>query len=403
MKNKINVWINEPTRKDGEITYSAKVELPSGHSDEVWYRIPEEYEKDVTNVDDPYLQATLFWAMGHGHDLHVHGDVSLPLLQNVEDFKHHWVCWLPQNYKPIDISVKKEIHIETPPPGEGICAFSGGVDSCFTVYRHRKGIQHRRNVTAGLIIHGFEVPLNDKEAFDVSFVRAKKLLNSIGMEAIPMASNSHEFSHRWMYEFMCGLSSCMSLLGNRFSEGLVGGAVVKTVASGMIFPWGSNSSSDHLLSSEQFKIINDGGFYTRTQKIDYLANWKECNENLQVCWENKQDIGNCGLCSKCLINILNYRATMNEVPVCFPHAVTPEDIHNVELKYINDIEDFIEVLDEAYKNNLQNEDWVKALVELLSTDKALEIQRDWKQNLHRRLNMEFENNKSFLPSQAAVA
>lgn len=398
MKNKINVWINEPSRKGDEITYSAKVELPSGQWDELWYRVPHEYENDVTTISDPYLQATLFWSMGHGHNLHIHGDVSLSLLQNIEDFKHHWVCWRPQNYKPIDISVNKEVDNKPPSTEQGICAFSGGVDSCFTAYRHREGIKHRRNVTAGLIIHGFEVPLKDQKAFEVSYIRAKKILNSIGMEVIPIASNSHEFSHRWMYEFMGALSSCMSLFGNRFSEGLVGGAVVKTVASGMIFPWGSNSSSDHLLSSDQFKVINDGGFYTRTQKIDYLSDWKECNENLQICWDNKKDIGNCGLCSKCLINILNYRATKNEVPSCFPHHVTPEKILNVELKYINDIEDFIEVLDEAYKNKLQNEDWVKAILDLLATEKALELQGDWKQNLHQRLNMEFEHNNTFIPS-----
>jgi len=392
MSNKINVWVNEPIMGEMQTKYSAKIELPSGEIKDLWYIIPNKYADFVTTVEDPYLMATLFWAMGYGYDLYIHGAISPSLLVNLEDFQNTWICWFPERYKRVDIIVSREKEIFFSPGRKTVCAFSGGVDSCFTAYRHRNSIKHRKNLSAGLIIQGFEVPLEDNDMFTVSSTRAGILLNSLDMQLISMKSNCHQFTHEWMYEYMGGLASCMAFLSNGFEEGLVGGSRINTTSTTIAFPWGSNAISDHLLSSNSFKISNDGGFYTRTQKINEIAKWKEANEFLQVCWKNEKKTGNCGHCAKCIVNILNYRATLNAEPGCFPGHVTISDIMNMEVLYITQIEDFIEILEQAYKNNLQKEEWVKALEDIVSSKNALAIQEKWKQYLLEEFKMQFSQN-----------
>jgi hypothetical protein len=335
--------------------------------------------------------------MGLGHNIHIHSSVSLSLLQNLEDFQRTWICWFPERYKHIEIVADKECDVSRLPKTELICAFSGGVDSCFTAYRHRQGKINRRNVTAGLIIKGFEIPLEEDDQFNVSLERAEVLLGSLGMETIPMTSNSHKFSHDWMFDYMSSLSSCLSLLSEKFGGGLIGGSRINTTSTTIAFPWGSNAVSDHLLSSSEFEIINDGGFYTRTQKINEIAKWNEANKYLQVCWKDKINIGNCGHCEKCIVNILNYRATLNPQPDCFPGEITLAQIRNMNVEFITQVEDFIEILEEAYKNGLQEMDWVRELENVLMSKPSMDVQMKWKEYLLKEFKMQFVEDK-IMPS-----
>ncbi|BAP57501.1 hypothetical protein THII_3204 [Thioploca ingrica] len=49
-----------------------------------------------------------------------------------------------------------------------ITPFSGGVDSCFTVYRHHYGIGSRlqRHLTTAVMAHGLDIPLHQPEVFE---------------------------------------------------------------------------------------------------------------------------------------------------------------------------------------------------------------------------------------------
>ena len=389
MSSKIELWVNDPIIQNENTKYSASIELPSGKIKELWYCLPSRYSSYVTDKANPYLQAILFWVMGSGYNIHVHGSVLSSLLQNLEDFQRTWVCWFPNKYKKIEIIVDKEYQLSRLPRSELICAFSGGVDSCFTAYRHRQGETNRRNVTAGLIIKGFEIPLEEDDQFRVSYERAKVLLESIGMEAIPMSSNAHQFSHDWMFDYMSSLSSSLSLLSEKFGGGLIGGSRINTTSTTIAFPWGSNAISDHLLSSSEFEIINDGGFYTRTQKINEIAKWDEAKKYLQVCWKDKINLGNCGHCEKCIVNVLNYRATLNAHPDCFPGEVTLQEIRNMNVEFITQIEDFIEILEEAYRNGLRETEWVRELENVLMSKPSMDIQMKWKENLLKEFKMKF--------------
>lgn len=392
MSKKIDVWINEIKTLEDDIELSAMIESPD-EKKKLWYQLPIRFSNYLTKTHDPYILATIFFAMHKGYQLHIHGDVSSSLLKNLEDFQNTWALWHPELFNKVDLIVDKELENRSFFVHESVCAFSGGVDSCFTALRHSKrGIKHRRNLTAGLIIHGFEIPLKDQKIFDVSLERATKLLDSLDMDTISMRTNIQEFTNDWMFEYMGGLASCLALLGNKFSEGLIGGSRINTTSTTIAFPWGSNAISDHLLSSNNFLIVNDGGFYTRTQKINSIAQWEESNKYLQVCWLKDDEVGNCGKCAKCIVNIMNYKATLNKIPECFPGKINEKNILDMKVQYITQIEDYIEILEEAYKNGLKSEAWVKALEHILRSKKLKDIQEDWINSLLTRFKMKFIDN-----------
>jgi len=135
----------------------------------LWYQVPNEDSSLLNSSLDPFVVGTIFRAMIQSTDFVVHGQVSPSLLQNLTEFQAAWTCWNPKRYKEIEIIAQVE---QEQPQAQlsdrAISTFSGGVDSCFTVFRHRKGLcgRLRRNLQACLMVHGFDIPLDQKEVLN---------------------------------------------------------------------------------------------------------------------------------------------------------------------------------------------------------------------------------------------
>ncbi len=63
-----------------------------------------------------------------------------------------------------------------------IAAFSGGVDSTYTIWRHTMGGAERltRKIEAGLLVHGFDIPLEQVQQFERCFNRRQKNVEQCG-------------------------------------------------------------------------------------------------------------------------------------------------------------------------------------------------------------------------------
>jgi len=137
----------------------------------LWYRIPAELKDWVTDGADPFVLGFLFPAMQNGRPVCVRGCVSPSLLRSLEEFMAVWQAWRPDRYRQVEIIPDQEEEaVEGPGNGEAVMPFSGGVDSCYTAWRHRKALAGRRstNLTAGVFIHGFDIPLRRSRSFDLS-------------------------------------------------------------------------------------------------------------------------------------------------------------------------------------------------------------------------------------------
>lgn len=225
-----HIWLESIQIRNGSAKSSAVIEWADGITSKLWYQLPEQYMPWITTSADPFVIGSLFQVMQQGCPLRVHSAVSPSLLANLEEFQAIWSAWRPKHLHPVEISADLEQEPEAGSRGDqAIASFSGGVDSCFTAYRHRTnqcGRQHRE-LCAGLMVHGFDIPLAD-DSFEKALKKSAMMMQSIGMECIPMATNFREVSTiDWEDSFGTGIASCLHILGSRFSTGIIASSCEK--------------------------------------------------------------------------------------------------------------------------------------------------------------------------------
>ncbi|MBD0346964.1 MAG: hypothetical protein ICV63_19485, partial [Coleofasciculus sp. Co-bin14] len=281
---KTHLWQEAPVEVDGTLNLSVTIESPTHSRTRLWYRVPTEYADSLTHNCDSFALAIILLAMNHSTDLWVHGEVSPSLLQNLTEFQAAWACWCPHKYRQIEITadVERE-YSRTTLTDKAITAFSGGVDSCFTVFRHKTNRCGRlkRNLQAGLMVHGFDIPLEEEDVFERAAEKSKAMLASIGVELIPIATNVRQLGQDWEHVFGTAVASTLMLFQAGYHIGLIPSS---DCYNAMELPYGSNPITDPLLSSQNFQIVHDGASFTRIDKIREISNWSDVLQNLRVCW-----------------------------------------------------------------------------------------------------------------------
>lgn len=291
----------------------------------MWYRMPEEYSTRITKSADPFLLGILFTAMQFGQDVHVHGTISPSLLCNLDEFQKAWSLWLPARYQHVDLS--SDLGQEQPRVRgqEAIIAFSGGADSTYSVWIRRPGHapSYQHKLAAGLTVHGFDIPVEEAQVFKRVAEKNRRMLESVGMQPLVLATNLRELPINWEDFHGAALASCLMLFQECFNTGLIAGTYRYTR---LVLPYGSNPITDHLLSNESFQIVHDGASVSRFDKMREINHWPEARQYLRVCWEGKQKDRNCCRCQKCIFAMLAFRAFGHELPACFPHDITDRQL-----------------------------------------------------------------------------
>lgn len=364
-----HLWQEEVRRADDAVVCSVTLELGNGERKQLWYEIPEKFEGCLTNGADPFVVGTVHVAMQEGNPVRVHGRVSPSLLQNIDEFQAAWSRWL-HHLRRVEVTADCESESVAPDRTvQAVVAFSGGVDSCFSAFRHARPYDLRlpRKLTAGVMVHGFDIPLANPSVFGGAANRSGRLLSSLGLELITIRTNFREVVADWTHAYGAGISSCLMLLQQRFSEGLV--------AQGLAYdhyehlPEGGNPLTDALLSSSSFRTVPDGAGYLRRDKIRAMSEWVEFRQFLRVCWQGPLKDRNCCKCEKCIRNILTFRALGLGLPPCFESDVSDEQVWGLwrlqEIVMRTQYDPLVEILDEAENR----ERWVKILKKRLNRNR----------------------------------
>ncbi|HBG28285.1 MAG: hypothetical protein A2Y10_03225 [Planctomycetes bacterium GWF2_41_51] len=336
LKNTTNIWPIESIEESGKIITSAMIETGRGKSFHLWFSVPIERKDDLTEMSDPFVIASIFYAMGNSDRMIVHGQVSPSLLKNLEEFQGAWINWSPQKYKKIEISAANESEADdVNKTDKAIMAFSGGLDSCFTAYRHKNETcgRQKRNITAGVMVHGFDISLKDEETFRSAAEKSRKIINSVGMQLIPITTNFRDIGDDWNIVHEAGIAASLALFGNGFRCGVISSSFSYD-SFNLNIPWGSNPLTDSLLSSSSFEIFNDGSMFNRTDKLELLTKWPQAMEYMRVCWKGEKLDRNCCECEKCIRNILSFYAIGIKPAKCFPLDITKQQIENI---YVPDL------------------------------------------------------------------
>ncbi len=354
-----HLWPQDILRSGDSITVSAILERPDGERRQLWYRLPETYRPAVPDSCDALLLGVLFSVMKTSSPLHIHGTASPALLSNLSRLQEIWAGWMPEKYTRIDLIADREQELSRPPAGRAVMGFSGGCDSAFTAWRHcnRPGDGPRRNLVAGVFVHGFDIPLTEEGAFSRAAEGAGSMLASLGMELIPIATNFRSLGGTWDDAYGAGLASCLMLLQGGFDCGLIASSYDYP---NLHLPAGSNPLTDRLMSSGAFEIVHDGAEYTKIAKVGLFGRWPAARCHLRVCWEGEHKDSNCGRCLKCVKTILIFRINGLGLPECFAHDVRDRDILRLRYSDPGRITLMKELLMQAQEARIRAS-WVRAL------------------------------------------
>lgn len=369
-----HVWPQAPRPIDSVLRLSAIVATDGMAQEELWFDVPAEAATEICSTADPFLISALFVAMRRGSDLEIHGEVSRGLLEGLCDYQAAWLRWRPQRYRRIGIAAERERRY----PADGVAdrpaiqTFSGGVDSAFTCLRHVRGLAGpaTRALGSAVLIHGFDIPLHDGEAYGDILGRSRRVLADAGVRLLPVRTNFRQLWHQdlshWEDAFATGMVACLMLFAGSHGHGLIASS---EPYDALLLPWGSNPVTDQLLSTEAFRVHHDAAGYTRNEKVRALSDWPAACDNLRVCWQGDNKAVNCCRCEKCIRTILNFLVVEVAVPKAFPYPVAAAHIRSLRGLGPAHVNPLRQILAEAEQNGTAA-DWVDALADCIAANEA---------------------------------
>ena len=332
----------------------------SSSSVRLWWECPSSLPSMPEGDAESYLVAAVLVAMSEGRDIRVEGTVGRGLLSGIEEFMLAWRRWNPELYRVVRILPEEASSNEPSRTSGAITAFSGGVDAAFTVWRHhsRAAGHASRDIVAGAMVHGFDIPLDQEEKFAASFRLARATLDSLDIPLIALRTNIRQvFGIDWHDLHGAALVGVMQTLRSKAGSLLIGSS---DPYDQLLLPYGSNPVTDHLLSTAGMDVVHDGCGFDRTQKVAFIAGWKTACDNLRVCWEGEQVGANCGHCEKCLRTRLNFLANGLAVPQNLQPPGEGFDFSVVDTESESVLQEFDQILQVAHRSEIRSP-WVAQL------------------------------------------
>jgi uncharacterized protein YfkK (UPF0435 family) len=312
-------------------------------------------------VMDGYVFGILFFAMQGAKRIVVEGQISDLAIRNAWSLGEAWHNLLPDMYKPVIIEAQ-EVVSEWGSVRDGlqsycngaIAAFSGGVDSMFTALRHTDGSLASASIplTDLLMVHGFDVALDNQSAFDELTNRTEGFVKEVALRRHFVKTNLKAVSNQnWEHSFAAQLSSVLHQFSGRMKYGVIGSS---EPYDSPVPIWGSTPATDYLLSGKGFSVVHDGAGYSRTEKVKFLANSKIARQSVKVCWQGINQGRNCGHCEKCIRTKLNFLAAGVVLPECFEEELTELNISSLTVSNNAQFNELKSILDYVDKNQFSD-------------------------------------------------
>lgn len=290
-----------------QVIISSRFEMLTALPDlpqDLWYRFQGQYETCLSLRADGFAATALLMAMYAGENLTIRAPISPKLAYGLIEYRNVFHTWLPKIYHMVDVNYE---HVEKPlqNPNRAVvaAAFSGGVDSFFTLWSHlpeNQSIPEAR-ITDGLFIHGYDLRLDEEEVFQALAQKYSIMFRNLGLNLILCSTNAYQFSQfriDWSLFHgapLIGAALLLSPFLQRFY-------IPAGYAYDELIPQGSSVLVDHLLSTENVDVVHHGASTNRFQKISVLSNWSVTYEHLRVCAHKHQsrEKVNCSRCHKCI-------------------------------------------------------------------------------------------------------
>lgn len=372
-----DLFLDAPAGVGGDqIEFGGRLHEADGSRRRIWFRFPVSATSALTRRADPFVIATFIHAMKRIDCLRVHAPISEGLASNLAEFQSAYAAFhrLPGRGLLRIIAPTCSAEQQPVPARRGVTAFSGGVDSCFSVLRHStlSDLQPKRPIAAALIMHGFDIPLDQPSVFARAVERARRLTDEAGIALFTGSTNLRLLAEPWEETFATGVAAALSFFQPAFAFGVIPSFQEWTRAR---LDHGSNPVTDPLLSSDSFGLVHDGAGYSRIEKLRQLTRWPAALQNLRVCWEGRQLDQNCGQCEKCLRTILMLRLCGVNEPPAFPGGFDSRALDQLVIRNQSGLDEFGTLIAEARRLGVRDP-WVgKASRALRRNQRAAGLRR----------------------------
>jgi hypothetical protein len=312
-------------RYEFDLVYSG-----SSRVETVFYELDRDTAPPRVDNFDGILCAIVLHAMQERRDIRLHGPATSLIVRNLSEFQLAWSCWRPNVYQPVEIDADTFI---TPRVRalRSMSAFSGGLDSTFTLLRNNpRSDTPRYGVERLVLVHGFDVSLGNPEALQELVDRTEPLRELTQTPQCIVRTNSRELRlQKW--EDSCGaeLAACLHLFSSEFTHALIGSS---DAYDELWLPWGTSPVTDHLLSGGELTIVHDGAAFCRTDKVAFLSEHPIALRTLKVCTDPKHQGRNCSVCEKCVRTQLNLLAAGITSAPCFDRFVDLRGIRHLPIR-----------------------------------------------------------------------
>jgi hypothetical protein len=237
-------------------------------------------------LGDPFVIAALVPAMEAGSRISVDPDlpVSSRLIDNLGRFQEIYARWYP-HLRAVAIEAPSRVAPRSP-TGKVGCFNSGGVDSLYSVMRHRDEITHF------VLCQGLDISVKETDRWLRTVEQVGRVAGELGKELLLVETNVKQLTGSRTDNHAAILVSTASLLG---LDTLIVPSSLEESELGI--PWGSHPATDPLLSSDWTTVVYDETA-ARTRKLAFIVESGVGLDQLRVC--NRQSDYNCGSCEKCL-------------------------------------------------------------------------------------------------------
>ena len=374
----LHVSVNERRTPDG---VRREIVLHADREAEKLSVLYDIYDRTVGSlvVLDGFVQCVLFHCMERGLPVRIHGNLTLSAFRNLLEFQRVWTLWRPERYTQVDL-IPDAVVSETKRSNGVIQAFSGGVDATFTLvsnkYLRRESGGY--DVTAAMLVHGFDVAYDNRADFDKLVARVRKMLDHAGVDLKLVRTNSREVKIQgWLDSVSLQLTACLHQFADQYGTGLVASA---EPYDAMCLPLGTNPITDPMLSGDLMTIVYDGAGYSRTAKVAAISEFPRLIEQLKVCWEGESQSENCGHCEKCLRTRLNFAAVGVNDPGCFPGPLDTKMLRKLRARTPVQVSELEGIVEYAHEHG-SSDPWLRLLKRRIAISRlsiALENATGWR-------------------------
>jgi 7-cyano-7-deazaguanine synthase in queuosine biosynthesis len=286
--------VESPTLDHNEVRVTVRTDE---RTSEITWSLPGPADGSAT---DAATAATLLSAMARREPLSITEPTSERLLAAIPAIQDIFVTWsrqaelrkgVPPIYRHVDVTATPRRPPLAPLSNEVAAFFSGGVDSFYTVWKHRE------ELTALVFVHGFDIPLENIAQRELVADAARQAADALGLRLLEVTTDVRNFCDedvKWLDSHGAVLASVALLLGPWCRRIYL----PATQTYGTLLPLGSHPLVDPLWSTERVEIVHDGCEADRVDKLRSLANVPAAHKWLRVCLKNTGY--NCGRCEKCL-------------------------------------------------------------------------------------------------------